>query len=63
VGPLGGCSPCLCQLRTDGLAPASKYGMYRSHARDMGSVSLVLIDAWISPLCSLRVGEKLDGDP
>jgi hypothetical protein len=22
---LQGCSPCLCQLRTDGLAPMSKY--------------------------------------
>jgi hypothetical protein len=26
------CSPCLSRLRTDGLAPASKYWTYRSHA-------------------------------
>jgi hypothetical protein len=41
VGPLGGCSPCLCCLRIDGLAPVSKYWMYRSQTRDMGPVSLV----------------------
>jgi hypothetical protein len=29
---LQGCSPRLCRLRTDGLAPASKYWTYRSHA-------------------------------
>jgi hypothetical protein len=38
---LGGCSPRLCRLRTDGLAPASKYWKYQSHAGDMGPVSLV----------------------
>jgi hypothetical protein len=36
-----GCSPRLCRLRTDGLAPTSKYGTYRSHAGDMGPGSLV----------------------
>jgi hypothetical protein len=38
---LQGCSPRLCWLSTDGLAPASKYWTYRSHAGDMGPVSLV----------------------
>jgi hypothetical protein len=36
------CSPCLCRLRTDGLAPVSKYWTYRSHAGDIGSVNLVV---------------------
>jgi hypothetical protein len=40
-GPLGGCSPRLCWLRTDGLAPTSKYWTYRSHTGDMGPVRLV----------------------
>jgi hypothetical protein len=35
------CSPRLCRLRTDGLAPMSKYLTYRSHADVMGPVSLV----------------------
>jgi hypothetical protein len=34
-------APRLCRLRTDGLTPASKYWMYRSHACVMGPVSLV----------------------
>jgi hypothetical protein len=38
---LQGCSPHLCWLRTDGLAPASKYWTYLSHAGDMGPISLV----------------------
>jgi hypothetical protein len=38
---LQGYSPRLCQLRTDGLAFTSKYWTYRSHAGDMGPVSLV----------------------
>jgi hypothetical protein len=29
-------SPRLCQLRTEGLVPMSKYGTYRSHASDCG---------------------------
>jgi hypothetical protein len=67
AGPLGGCSPRLCQLRIDGLAPTSKYWMYRSHAEDMGLINLIaccrqklglrLLLLWLS------VGEKLDGDP
>jgi hypothetical protein len=35
------CRSCLCQLRTDGLTPVSKYWTYWSHAGDMGLVSLV----------------------
>jgi hypothetical protein len=38
---LQGCSPRLCRLRTDGLAPARKYWMYRSHAGVLCPVSLV----------------------
>jgi hypothetical protein len=34
--------PRLCRLRTEGLVPMSKYWMYRSHAGDMGPVSLVV---------------------
>jgi hypothetical protein len=34
-------SPRLCRLRTGGLAHVSKYWTYRSHASDMGPVSLV----------------------
>jgi hypothetical protein len=41
TGTLGGCSPHLCRLRPDGLAPASKYWAYQSHANDMGPVSIV----------------------
>jgi hypothetical protein len=32
----------LCRLRTDGLAPTSKYWTYRSHAGDMSPVRLVV---------------------
>jgi hypothetical protein len=39
---LQGCSPLLCRLRTVRLAPVSKYWTYRSHASDMGLVSLVV---------------------
>jgi hypothetical protein len=35
-------SPRLCRLRTEGLVPMSKYWTYRSHAGDMGLVSLVV---------------------
>jgi hypothetical protein len=38
---LQGYRPRLCRLRTDGLAPASKYWTYRSHTGDMDPVSLV----------------------
>jgi hypothetical protein len=38
---LQGCSPCLCQLMTNGLASVSKYWTYRSYIGDMGPVSLV----------------------
>jgi hypothetical protein len=36
------CSPRLCRLKTDELAPASKYWTYWSHAGDIGPVSLVV---------------------
>jgi hypothetical protein len=51
---LQGCNPCLCRLRTDGLAPASKYWMYRSYAGIYGSSkpnSLPSTDAWLCPHC------------
>jgi hypothetical protein len=35
------CSTRLCRLRVDGLAPASKYWTYRSHAGKMSPISLV----------------------
>jgi hypothetical protein len=35
------CSPRLCRLRTEGLVPVSNYWTYRSHAGDMGPISLV----------------------
>jgi hypothetical protein len=38
---LQGCSPHLHRLRTNGLAPVSKYWMYRSHTGDMGPISQV----------------------
>jgi hypothetical protein len=63
---LQGCSPCLCQLRTDGLASTSKYWMYWSHAGDMSLVnrcSLLLPNAWLSPLLQwFWGGEILDRD-
>jgi hypothetical protein len=36
-----GCSPRLCRLRTDGLAPVSKYWTYWSHIGDMSPINLV----------------------
>jgi hypothetical protein len=48
---LPGCSPRLCRLRTDRLAPASKYWMYRSHTGVMGPVSWCsYITTWSKPL-------------
>jgi hypothetical protein len=44
---LQGCSPCLCRLRTDGLAPVSEYWAYRSHLGDMGSINLVACCQWM----------------
>jgi hypothetical protein len=38
---LQGCSIRLCRLRTDGLAPASKYWTYWSHAGVLGLIRLV----------------------
>jgi hypothetical protein len=50
---LQSCSAHLCRLRTDELVPASKYWTYRSHASDMGPVSIVAAvnDAWLYPHC------------
>jgi hypothetical protein len=65
--PLGGCSPRLCQLRTNGLILVSKYWTYRSHIGDMGPISLVagcqqMID--FAPTASMVVlGEKLGTNP
>jgi hypothetical protein len=48
---LQGCSPRLCQLRTDGLASASKYWMYWSHAGVMCLVSWYsCVTTWLKPL-------------
>jgi hypothetical protein len=41
VGPFGGCSPRLCRLRTNGLAPARKYWTHWSHVDDMSPISLI----------------------
>jgi hypothetical protein len=64
---LQGYSPCLCQLRTDGLAPTSKYWTYRSHVGDMGPVSLVVgrqQKVCFAPTAILvGSGEKLGSDP
>jgi hypothetical protein len=48
---LQGCSPCLCWLRTDGLALASKYWTYWSHTGVMGLVSWgSCVTTWSKPL-------------
>jgi hypothetical protein len=48
---LQGCSPHLCLLRTDGLAPVSKYWTYRLHAGVMGLVSWgSCATTWSKPL-------------
>jgi hypothetical protein len=64
---LEGCSPRLCRLSTDGLAPASKYWTYRSHASVYGPSkpsSWSPTGAWLTPTTSLvGSGEKLSTDP
>jgi hypothetical protein len=55
------CGPCLCRLRTDGLASASRYWTYWSHAGDMGLVnrcSLLLTDDWFSRLLQWLLWER-----
>jgi hypothetical protein len=48
---LQGCSLHLCRLRTDGLAPASKYWIYRSHTGVMRPVSRCsCVTTWPKPL-------------
>jgi hypothetical protein len=43
--------PCLCQLRTHGLAPVSKYWTYQSHVAIMGPVSWCsFVSSWPKPL-------------
>jgi hypothetical protein len=63
---LQGCSLRLCRLRTNGLAPASKYWMYRSHAGVYGPIKpsgRLLTEAWLFPTVSLAVvGERLGTD-
>jgi hypothetical protein len=62
-----GCSPCLCWLRTDGLAPVSKYWTYWSNAgvygpRKPSSHHQQMLD--FAPTTSLvGSGEKLGMDP
>jgi hypothetical protein len=60
---LQGCIPRLCRLRINGLAPASKYWMYRSHAGVYGHsnpCSLLSTGAWLKCTASVVVlGEKL----
>jgi hypothetical protein len=50
---LQGCSPCLCRLRADGLAPVSKYWTYWLHAGDMGLVNLVAYHQQVLGLSTL----------
>jgi hypothetical protein len=60
---LQGCSPCLCRLMTDGLAPVSKYWTYWSHTGGIGLVSIVAYsstDVWFKLTASMvMLGEKL----
>jgi hypothetical protein len=60
-------SPHLCQLRTEGLAPVSKYWTYRSLAGVYGPSdhsNWLLADVWFFPTASLpTVGETLGMDP
>jgi hypothetical protein len=64
---LQGYSPCLCQLRTNGLALVRKYWMYQSHVGVYGPSkpsSRSPTRAWIMPIASLvGSGEKLGTDP
>jgi hypothetical protein len=64
---LQGCSPRLTRLRTDVLAPTSKYWTYRSHAVVYGPnkrSSWSPTGAWLMPTTSLvGSGEKLGMDP
>jgi hypothetical protein len=57
----------MCRLGTDGLTPISKYRRYRSHAGDIGPVSLVAGRQQMigfTPTASLAVlGGKLGTDP
>jgi hypothetical protein len=56
------CSPRLCRLRIDGLAPASKYRTYRSHASNIGPLSgsscVTIGPKSLSPTPGLSHGRK-----
>jgi hypothetical protein len=47
------CIPRMCRLRTDGLAPVSKYWMYRSYVGDIDPVSLVACHQQVLGLSAL----------
>jgi hypothetical protein len=59
-------SPCLCQLRTEGWVPVSKYGMYWSHTgfyRTSKPSSLPLTEGgFITTVSMAALGEKLGTD-
>jgi hypothetical protein len=58
---LQGCSRRLSRLRTDGLAPASKYWMYRSYVgvyRPNKPSSRLSIDVWLSLLLHWLAWER-----
>jgi hypothetical protein len=62
---LQGCSTRLCRLRTNALAPETKYWMYWSHAGDMCPISLVAcssIDVWLEHT-SGYVGRETETGP
>jgi hypothetical protein len=67
AGPLGDCSPRLCQLRINGLTPVSKYWMYWSHVGDMVPVNLVAVHqqkiGFTSTASIVVLGEKLGTEP
>jgi hypothetical protein len=64
---LQGYSLRLYRLRTDGLAPASKYRTYRAHVGVYGPSkpsSLSWIEAWLkTTILLVGLGEKLSMDP
>jgi hypothetical protein len=61
---LQGFSPCLCQLRTEGLVPMGKYWIYWSHAGDLSPVNRCShVTIWLnffSPTPRLSRGRKND---
>jgi hypothetical protein len=58
---LQGCRPHMCRLRTDGLAPVSKYWTYQSHAGVYGPskpTSPLSTNVWLSPLLHWLARER-----